>query len=502
MKKLACLLLVCALAASGCGKADESVSEVTNQGGSVYGEENGEAISIFPKTDLALIGDTMPYFEDGKMNIFYLADLRDGKTGYHPWGLLRTEDFCTYEDAGIVIPYGDSASEQDNALGTGCVMKDKNGLYHAFYTGHNDYYDPKEAIMHATSSDMLNWTKIPGDTFTAGDNYSTSDFRDPYVFWVPEDNCYWMLVVTRTATDGVIAKYTSTDLSKWKDEGIFFADDLGYGTNMECPSVLEYKGKWYLAFSDQWPDRVVHYRISDSLKGEFKKPEKETFDGNGFYAGRLETDGENLYCVGWNGTKFGHDDYNDYDWAGNMVVHQLVQNADGTLQPIVNPNIIEKVAHELPMEPLAMTDTIKKDGGSYQFSGDQYEIVQYDLLDGSTRMEADVSGFKGEDKFGVAFSVDMDNVGCVNFILNIKENRVEFYNTERINDNDPQSFIDYDFTGLDNVHLTVMTNDGVVSMFINNEIALTARVYQCQNARWQLFGINSAVKWDNLALYD
>ena len=45
---------------------------------------------------------------EGNMNIFYLADLRDGKTGYHPWALFETDDFCTYEDKGIVIPYADS----------------------------------------------------------------------------------------------------------------------------------------------------------------------------------------------------------------------------------------------------------------------------------------------------------------------------------------------------------------------------------------------------------
>lgn len=405
MRRIIALFLMAVLVLSGCAKTDTPSEQQPNPQADASDMAEVPASNIFPKSS-CFVGDTMPYFEDGVMNVFYLADLRDGNVGYHPWGLLRTSDYCTYEDAGLVLPYEEGADLQENALGTGCVMKDRNGLYHAFYTGHNDYRDPKEAVMHATSSDMLNWTKIPEDTFTANENYSTTDFRDPYVFWVEEDQCYWMLVVTRTPETGVIVKYTSTDLSKWKDEGIFFKDDMGYATNMECPSVLEYKGKWYLAFSDQWPDRVVHYRVSDSLKGEFKKPERDTIDGNGFYAGRMETDGENLYIIGWNGTKFGHDDYNDYDWAGNMIVHQVEAQPDGTLKPKVNDKIMEIVSHPVSTKPVAMTETIETLDNGYKMSGSQYELVQFDMLDGSNRFEVDVSGFDAENKFGIALGPD------------------------------------------------------------------------------------------------
>ena len=55
-------------------------------------EENNK--TLFPRFEFAFVGDTMPFYDDGKMNIFYLADQRDGKTGYHPWALMRTEDYC------------------------------------------------------------------------------------------------------------------------------------------------------------------------------------------------------------------------------------------------------------------------------------------------------------------------------------------------------------------------------------------------------------------------
>ena len=234
MKKTVCILLALALLLCGCGGPGDATEPKTEA-------DHPEAV-LFPVSD-ALVGDTMPFFEDGKMNIFFLADQRDGKLGYHPWGLLRTEDYWNYEDAGIVLPYGETAEDQDIALGTGCVMKDQQGKYHAFYTGHNDYRAPAEAVMHAVSDDMLHWTKLPEDTFTAAEPYSTQDFRDPYVFYVESEQRYWMLVVTRTADTGVIVKYSSTDLHSWQDEGVFFEDDMGYATNMECPSLLQFGGQ-------------------------------------------------------------------------------------------------------------------------------------------------------------------------------------------------------------------------------------------------------------------
>lgn len=463
-------------------------------------EENNK--TLFPRFEFAFVGDTMPFYDDGKMNIFYLADQRDGKTGYHPWALMRTEDYCNYEDLGIVIPYAESAQQQDIALGTGCVIKGQDGLYHAFYTGHNDFYAPKEAIMHATSNDLLNWTKIPEDTFTSGGTYSDDDFRDPYVFYVESEGRYWMLVVTRYEKNGVIVKYTSDDLHTWKDEGVLFEDDMGYGTNMECPSLLKYKDKWYLAFSDQWPDRVVHYRVSDSVSGPFLKPEKDTWDGNGFYAGRLETDGENLYVVGWNATKIKHDDANDYDWAGNVVVHQLSQQPDGTLKPVVNTKVVDAMSHSADVDPVAMTETVKKLDHGYQFSGESYELVQYEAFDTASRIEAEITGYDNESLFGISYAPDMENAGMLTYLFDVKEGRIGFYNTNTIFDADPQSYMDFDFSSGDPLRINILISDGVATLYVNDEIALTARMYQSQGLNWEFYSIKSDVSFDNIRFFN
>lgn len=296
--------------------------------------QSNQIVALYPRSQNSFVGDPMPYFDGKQMRVYYLDDARDGEVGFHPFHLLKTKDFYHYHDVGEVISYVNEESDQERALGTGSIIRDKKGQYHAFYTAHNGSLTPKEKIMHAVSRNGDDWQKIPSDTFAASSQYEANDFRDPYVFWHPQEEKYWMLLTTRTNQTGVIAKYTSSDLSQWEDEGVFYENDLGNDSNLECPSYVFFEGNWYLAFSDQWDQRVVHYRVWDEKTKTFEQLDNIDFvDGAGFYAGRLETDGENLYLVGWIPTKENHDDRFKYNWAGNLATHQLIKNEKNQLIP-------------------------------------------------------------------------------------------------------------------------------------------------------------------------
>lgn len=500
MKRLIALGLtgVLAISLTACSRGENFVKDDTEQ---QYLGEELEDKAIYPISVEGYVGDTMPFYDDGEYYIFYLADQRKGTQGYHPWGMMSTKDFGLYEDFGEVIPYGATGDDQDIALGTGSVVKDKDGLYHAFYTGHNDMRAPKEAVMHATSKDMKTWDKIPEDTFTGKGVYSEDDFRDPYVFYVEEENQYWMLVATRYHNEGVIAKYTSEDLSSWKDAGVFFIDDMGAGTNLECPMVIQYGDYWYLSFSDQWPNRQVHYRVSNSIDGEYVKPEKDVFDGNGFYAGRLVSDGTDLFVVGWNATKRDHTDSKEYDWGGNLITHKLKADKDGNLVPVVNEEVKALFDTELELLPKQMTESIVVENNAYTMNGDQYEYVGFKPILGSYMLEADVTDLADATEFGLCFNTDVDGVGKLNIMLDKENNRIAFYNTSSLIEEDPQSEVDYDFSNKDKLHLTAFISDGIVCLYVNDEIAMTTRMYLSQGMKWGLCGINSSVKWENVRIY-
>ena len=127
-------------------------------------DEPYEAVeySLYPSPEGGYVGDVMPYVTDeGELELYYLYDTDINGQGYHPIYKYSTQELVGFKDHGMVLNYG-LMSDPDPAIGTGSVMMDESGLYHLFYTGHNDTGNGgkgKECVMHATSTDRENWVK-------------------------------------------------------------------------------------------------------------------------------------------------------------------------------------------------------------------------------------------------------------------------------------------------------------------------------------------------------
>lgn len=466
------------------------------------GSVKQDGLSIFPKSEQGWVGDPMPYFDGNNFQVFYLEDLRNGDAGYHPWSLFTTNNFYNYKNVNNVIPYSQNKSDQDIALGTGSVMKDKDGLYHAFYTGHNPEKVPKEVIMKATSKDLKDWTKVPEDTFFPSEQYSSDDFRDPYVFYNEDYKQYWMLITTRQNSKGVIALYTSTDLKKWTDEGVLFSNDMGNDSNMECPTLIKYGEYWYLTFSDQSEKRVVHYRIAKESKGTFNKPELDYFDGNGFYAGRLEKDSKNLYMFGWTPTKVNYDDTQKYDWAGNLVVHQIKQRENGELYPIPVEQVVDKFHKDVKLDALTQTETVKISQNEYSFLGKDYETVTFPEIQGINKITGKINVKSKMSRFGFMFNVGKDNRAPLNIVFNAESKELEFYNvsTDKILSSEPQSTMPFKSNENSTIDFTLMIDDSVAVLYVNNEAVLSTRMFGMQKNKWGIFSMGSDVTFSDVQI--
>ena len=94
-----------------------------------------------------------------------------------------------------------------------------------------------EFIRHATSPDLLTWTKHPkfllGPDGVMYPSAHQRDFRDPYVFWNSDDARYWM-VFCSTGKTGVA---TSPDLEHWTLQPPLDSQLPGMGTP-ECPDAF------------------------------------------------------------------------------------------------------------------------------------------------------------------------------------------------------------------------------------------------------------------------
>lgn len=287
-----------------------------------------------------VFGDCMPFGKDGKFYLYHQRDKRNPGSLGEPfgWSLATTSDFVTYEDHGIAIPRG-SDEEQDQFIFAGSVFEDREGQYHAFYTGYNrDYVDtgkPSQVLMHAVSGDLLHWEKTQEDLGLAPqEGYDKNDWRDPFVLWNEEDQEYLLILGGRKldgqkVVNGCTVFFTSPDLKKWKFGGPFWAPEIY--TMHEMPDLFKIGEWWYLIISEYSDKNKMIYRMSKSLKGPWLAPTDDAFDGRAYYAGRTFClDGRRI-LFGWVPTKEEEDDARNYQWGGALVPHEIYQREDGTL---------------------------------------------------------------------------------------------------------------------------------------------------------------------------
>lgn len=293
---------------------------------------------LFYRPENAWVGDLIPYYENELFYGFYLHDPRIKDKEYAEettWHLITTKDFVKTNYKGEAIARGANDKPNKNAY-TGSVLKDKNGLYHAFYTAYNAdiKIDGKsiQSVMKATGTNLEELKTVDDFLFVADSEiYEEFDWRDPFVFFNEKEDCYYMLLAARMKNSGnlrggCIALCKSKDLVTWTYEKPFY-DPKMYVT-MECPEVFKLGDYWYLVFSTFSDQFTTHYRIAKDINGPWKIPDDDVFDTRADYAIKTAGDEQKRYLFGWIASKYGSNDFSDWEWGGTMVFHELVQNGE------------------------------------------------------------------------------------------------------------------------------------------------------------------------------
>ncbi len=445
------------------------------------------------------------------MEIYYLYDTDHNGQSYHPIYKYVTDDLVGYEDLGMALPFG-QMSDPDPAIGTGSVMQDQEGLYHLFYTGHNDTGNDgmgRECVMHATSEDRVNWTKHPEDTFFAPEDYSHDDFRDPEVFWMDQDGCYWLLIAARNNTlGGVVAKYTSSDLKEWTFEGPIYAPMEQY--MLECPDLFCINDTWYLTYS--W-DCVTYYAIGESMNGPFIAPTDNILDGKGlmggsgfvFYAAKTAQMDDNTYLCGWIGRAGLSGDSGVYQWAGNVLNHQLVQHEDKTLGVTAPASYSEYFTSEKAFKAVKKEGNAKIGKNSITLSANDGE---YALADMGTRpaammLECDVK-LDSDGRAGFAFGGTEEDPTYTALCLDAGRDLLHYegYEITDLENYDPTAITRFDFSDEEIIHhIKLVCENEIVVLYIDEEKALSSRIsHSTGGAHIGVFADGCGAEFSNFAI--
>ncbi len=464
------------------------------------------------------IGDLMPIYDDAsnKFYLYYLKDIwNDNSNQRHPWYALSTTDFSSYNEIPTEIISSSSAGcDQDFAIGSGSVFV-KNNTYYGFYTGHNpnilsSCVTTKEGIMLATSTNPeVGFTK--NKSFTTiyapkGMQFDEQDnFRDPYVF--EDAGIYYMLVSARANVGGVfkgvIVSYTSTDLLSWTYDGIFYDGGDKYFFFMETAQVFKMGSMYYLIFSDINSRKVI-YRKGSSATGPWEQPAGSEFlDGNDFYAAKAVSNGTDAFIMGWTAKTENNLDAGVKTWGGNLVAHKLTQNSNDDLMLSIPDAVSNGMQTEIALKLNREIGTFEKIGSneeSYNLrssNNNDASAVFYEPIDAPRYLISTTVSYSNSNRdFGFFLGACDENNNVISLRFVPSENKIRLDKTLRsslfssISSDNETSFklepnVDYD--------VKVVIENSIVVIYVNNQVALSSRVYRAPNTSWGVFADNSSV---------
>lgn len=458
-------------------------------------------MELFYQPANAVLGDVIPYYEDGTFYLFYLKNWGDyeGEDRVPGWHLLKTKDLLHME------------SEEPIGIdgGTGCVIK-VEGIYHLYYCIF-EQNPQRQYVCHATSSDLKNWTKYPKETFGPDEKYYLlTDWRDPHVIWNEEEKCWWMVLCAqsqgKTKRRGCVGLCKSTDLHHWTCCKPLYSPEESMSA-YECPDLFYENGWWYLVFS-QFTDRFeTIYRRSRTLQGPWLRPGIDSFDGRAFYAAKTCSDGEHRYIFGWNPTRMrdiwkcnpaGYDgmDMDTYDWGGSMMPHEIWQDADGCLYVKPVPAVRDAAVSDTfeQMEPLTGEWTLHGAGRASVNSPYGYAAMLLGEVKENARLAFDLTVSKETRYAGVAIGVDEEFSSGYYVLLDFCRQRAEFRSPIRMTERGGQLFpytVELErplpFVSDGRYHVEVIVSGTVLAAYVNDKVALGARMYDRDGGRFGVF---------------
>lgn len=466
---------------------------------------------FFYRPPNAGVGDVIPFYADGEFQLYYLHLWRQNHgAGQVPgWYSLRTRDFVQYTEHGPCYIEG----------GTGCVLR-VDGLYHLFYC----IFPPgRQLICHAISRDSRTWETIAADTFGPDATiYDPRDWRDPFVFWNEEAGEYWMLlsgsVKGPSNRRGCVALCASRDLQHWEGRPPLYAPAIHISAH-ECPDLFQINDWWYLVYSAYTDRFATYYRMSRSSAGPWLSPPEDTFDGRAFYAAKSCSDGRRRYLFGWNPTKsenlFGWNppayaglDYNTWDWGGSLVVHEIRQRADGTLAVQVPETVDQAFSQSLPLSFAARL-------GAWEIRDDHLSVAApasfacalAQELPGQCKLSLSITFQETTRACGIMLRSNEDLDQAYYIRLEPNRDRIVFRSAIMYSEQGGKTFpyeveLERPLRLLPNkpYHIRIFVDDTVCEVYVEDEIAMSARLYDLRAGVWGVFVSEGSATFDQVCV--
>ena len=468
-----------------------------------------------PSEPDTFVGDPMPFWHDGVFHIYYILDHghHSGNAGLggHEWAHVSTRDLRTWDRHPLAVRLGMAGGRKEESICTGSVCY-HDGVLHAYYAVR--LLEPSgplrhtEHVCHASGSDGITFTKDAGNPILpppAG--YHPGGFRDPHVFAGP-DGRFHMLVTTELVPErapglpmsnlGCIAHFTSDDLDAWNEEEPILVP--GYASAPECPDWFAWNGWYYLTFLD---DGLLRYRMSRDPFGPWHKPVADMLDGNLVAAMKTAAySDDRRFAVGFVRSRENGHDEGDFDYAGNLVIREMVQDTDGTLWSTLPAELMPETGGSLDYTIEAKHGDVSLDPAGVRIDAPDtlgVAAISTSLREGIVRFTAHTDDASA---FGLFFRSSDDMSVGYEARFRPRERMIWMQRIDGRRDagNRVPDTALVGVKGLNRVECTLVLKDDLVDLSVNGRRTLIGRFPEWSADRLSLFCDHGSVVFENLEM--
>lgn len=237
------------------------------------------------------MGDIEVFAHQDRLHLFHLC-LPSHDAVAH----LVSDDGIHWQTLPTALRTGDYGAPDDDQIWTMGVFE-LAGRFFMLYTGlDRAHLGLNQCVCLATSTDLIHWTKHPGNPVMRPDprwyedrllNPSRVDWRDPFIFHADgEVHC---LITARTREGDLnrracIAHATSRDGFHWEQHPPLLTPNVCF--DLEVPTLFPLDGRWY--FTSIFGSQARQgYRVADDWRGPWRRPADDSTLPGRNYAVRM-----------------------------------------------------------------------------------------------------------------------------------------------------------------------------------------------------------------------
>ncbi|MEA3402052.1 MAG: hypothetical protein U9R79_12520 [Armatimonadota bacterium] len=249
-------------------------------------------------------------------------------------GHATSTDGVHWSERGRVIGRGEPGAFDDAAILAGSAVT-VGGRYYMLYTGLSRA-DSVQRTGVLTSGDMVHWERFAEVPVLEPDErwYETApdvgpdewvSWRDPCLWWCEEEGAWYAFITATERGDGprnergCVGLARSEDMMQW--EALPPVAAPGLCRAHEAPQVVRIGARWYLlysthlwAYSDEararkplrWQRSGTHYLVSDDPLGEWRVPQVDVVAGamaDSHHGAKAQRVGGDLLLYSWGPTR-------------------------------------------------------------------------------------------------------------------------------------------------------------------------------------------------------